>query len=84
MFAPIFRRPTLADAEETLALMIRCDVAAYGSPDSDMEDLIYEWDQLDLERDAWLAVDPAGKLVGYGALLSWGNNQQIDLYAAIL
>jgi mycothiol synthase len=70
--------PGPGDAEPTLALMIRCDIAEYGEPDSDMEDLLHEWGQIDLQRDAWVAYDPDGELVGYAAVLPWGNDFRFE------
>jgi hypothetical protein len=57
------------DAERTHALMVRCDVNEYGAPDADLEDVTYDWGQIDLARDAWLIATPEGDLVGYAAVL---------------
>ena len=46
------RNPSLDDAQRTLYLMIRCDVSEYGEPDADMKDLLFDWSQIDLDRDA--------------------------------
>jgi mycothiol synthase len=75
------RNPTLANAQEVLALMIRCDVAAYGEPDSDLEDLTFEWEQIDLAHDAWLVHAEDGRLLGYGAVLPWGDDLRLDFYS---
>lgn len=74
------RRPRLEDAEDTLALMVRNDVAAYGEPDSDMEDLLHEWAQIDLQQDAWLVTRPDGQLAGYAAVLPWGSDVHYLFY----
>ena len=76
-----FSYPTMADAEEVLALMIRCDIAEYGEPDSDLEDLTFDWERIDLADDAWLAIDGDGRLVGYAAVLPWGDDLQLDFYS---
>ena len=39
----VIRNPTLDDAQRTLDLMIRCDVSEYGEPDTDMTDLLFDW-----------------------------------------
>jgi ribosomal protein S18 acetylase RimI-like enzyme len=75
-----FRSPRLEDAQQTLELMERCDVHDYGEPDSDMEDLIHGWGQIDLEQDAWLAFTPGGQLVGYAVVLPWGKDVWYDFY----
>jgi mycothiol synthase len=76
----IFRRPMTDDAPQTLQLFIRCDIAEYGEPDSDLEDIQHEWGQIDLSRDAWLAFRPDGVLVGYAAVLPWGADLRYDIH----
>lgn len=66
-----FRPPVPGDAERVLELMLRRDVADYGQPDSSIEDLQYDWDHIDLARDAWLAVAPGGALIGYAEVAPW-------------
>jgi mycothiol synthase len=75
-----FRSPTADDAHQVRDLMCRCEVSEYGEPDPDMEDLLHDWDQIELHRDAWLAFDARGDLVGYGAVLPWWTNLRYDLY----
>lgn len=74
------RNPSLDDAQRTLDLMIRCDVSEYGEPDADMKDLLFDWSQIDLDRDAWLALTPDGAVAGYGAVLPWFSDLQYDFY----
>lgn len=74
-----FRPPTLDDAQATLDLMIACDIAEYGEPDSSLEDLLDQWDDIDLQQDAWLAFTPDNCLVGY-ACVSGGITFFFDLY----
>ncbi len=75
------RRPQLEDAEDVLALMVLNDVAEYGEPDSDMEDLLHEWGQIDLQQDAWLAFKADGQLAGYAAVLPWGTDVRFLFYS---
>jgi mycothiol synthase len=74
------KQPTMADAEDVLALMTRSDIAEYGEPDSDLEDLTFDWGRIDLAADAWLAFGDDGKLVGYAAVLPWGDDLRLDFY----
>ena len=76
-----FRPPAKDDAEETLALISRCEIAEYGEPDADITDLMHDWDQIDLAKDAVLAYSPAGKLVGYAAVTPWGPGYRYHFYA---
>jgi mycothiol synthase len=74
------RHPDVDDAQQTHDLMVRCDVSEYGEPDSSLEDLLYDWQRINLKRDAWLAFTPQGDLVGYGAVLPWIEGLRYDLY----
>jgi hypothetical protein len=60
--------------------MVRNDIAEYGEPDSDMEDLLHEWGQIDLQQDAWLAFRGDTKLVGYAAVFPWGTDVRYLCY----
>jgi len=52
------RRPDPTnDFEEVLALVQACDRAVYGTSDWTADELREEWDGIDLEADAWLAVE---------------------------
>ncbi len=75
------RRPTLDDVQATLDLMIACDIAEFGEPDSSLEDLLDQWDDIDLQQDAWLAYTPGDNLVGY-ACVSGGAISFFDLYTS--
>lgn len=75
-----FGRPGKDDAGRVLELLLRCDIAESGEPDSDLEDIQHDWGQIDLERDAWLALDPQGALTGYAAVLPWGSDVRYDFY----
>lgn len=72
--------PTPDDVQRTYDLIARCDVADYGEPDTDLEDVQHDWGQIDLQRDAWLAHTPSGELVGYSAVVPWGPSLRYDLY----
>jgi mycothiol synthase len=77
----ILRPPKEDDAPQVLALMLRCDIAEYGLPDSDLAELRHDWQQLDLERDAWLVFTRTGDLVGYAAVLPWRQHVRYMLYS---
>lgn len=52
------RRPhAITDFEAVLALLQACDRAVYGGSDWTELELREDWDALDLEQDAWLAVE---------------------------
>jgi ribosomal protein S18 acetylase RimI-like enzyme len=52
------RRPhSTSDFDEVLALMQACDRAVYGDTDWTEQELREEWEGLDLEQNAWLAID---------------------------
>jgi mycothiol synthase len=74
------RSPTLDDAQRALELMIRHDVADYGVPDSSLEDVQYDWEHIDLERDAWLALAPGGEPAGYAAVAPMLGGLHYNVY----
>lgn len=63
-----FRSPTLEDAPAVLELMITCDIAEYGAPDSELSDLLDDWSAMDLANDVWLAEKENGNLLGYAGI----------------
>ena len=68
MTAPSRIRPaTRGDGPEIVDLLVACDIAMKGEPDSTLDDLENDWamDGFDLARDAWVAVTTNGELVGY-------------------
>ena len=74
------RLPTFQDQQSVFDLMIRCDIRDVGFPDTDREELGYDWDQINLARDAWLAFDAKGALHGYSAVLPWGEGARMVIY----
>lgn len=78
--ALMFRHPTMDDAQLVFELLVRCDISEYGEPDTDLEDIIHDWGQIDLTEDAWIALTPTGKYVGYAAVLPWGQDLRFDFH----
>jgi mycothiol synthase len=75
----VVRSPKHQDAARVLALQIACDLAEYGDLDSTLDDLLHEWQTLDLGQDAWLVF--AGEtLLGYGAFSGTGRTPHADFY----
>jgi ribosomal protein S18 acetylase RimI-like enzyme len=60
------RPATRGDLPEILDLLVACDVATVGVPDTDAGDIEGDWNLagFDLSRDTWLAEGPGG-VVGY-------------------
>jgi mycothiol synthase len=75
-----FRPPRQDEAGQVLDLMIRCDIRDVGEADTDLDDLLYEWKGIDLDRDAWLVHTTLGKLVAYGAITPQRSNLRLHLY----
>src|SRR5215210_2436752 len=59
------RAPRSDDLEDVFLLCRAADEAVYGDSDWTESDLRRDWDDLDLERDAWL-VELDGRIAGYG------------------
>jgi ribosomal protein S18 acetylase RimI-like enzyme len=74
------RLPTPKDMQPAFDLMVRCDIRDVGFLDSDIEDLQYDWERINLARDAWLAFDAKGALRGYCADLPWDEGVRMLIY----
>lgn len=63
----LVRSPEMADAPEVQAVMAASDVEEFGEADGyTLEELVADWEGLDLSRDAWVVESPAGAIAGYG------------------
>ena len=76
----VVTHPTVEDADKVLELQIACDIAEYGEPDSDLEDLLDEWEELDLRQSAWLILDKEKNLAGYAATTEDDGDYTINFY----
>jgi ribosomal protein S18 acetylase RimI-like enzyme len=74
-----FRRPTEADAPAVVALMAAYDTALGFEPDTEIADLLDEWRELDLARDAWLW-EEAGTPVAFSSIRGRGEKWHLDGY----
>ncbi|MBG7609742.1 MAG: GNAT family N-acetyltransferase [Anaerolineae bacterium] len=74
------RHPSVDDAPATLDLMIACDIAEYGEPDSSLEDLLHDWSLVELNQDAWLILTLDRQLIGYGAVFTDDDAYSFDFY----
>jgi hypothetical protein len=73
-------RPTADHLDEALALLRASEAAVYGDSDWTADDLLEEWEGLDLERDAWL-VEVEGRIAGVAHLLERKGGRYIgDAY----
>ena len=66
-------RPTSELFDEALALLQAADSAVYGDSDRTEGELREEWDELDLERDAWLVASTGGSPVSRTCSASRGT-----------
>jgi mycothiol synthase len=64
------RRPTMADVAAILAVVHASDIAAVGEPDFTTEELVetLTGPAFDIDRDSWVALDPAGVIQGWAYL----------------
>ena len=78
------RRPTLQDVPAILAGVQASDIAAVGEPDFSVDDVVegLVGPYIDMNRDSWLALDPAGDVVGWGYLRnsSGGPRDFVEVY----
>jgi len=75
----LLRRPEPVDAPGIVALLVACDIADYGRPDSTLEDLQADWahPRFDRSRDTWMVVAPDRAIVGYA--WAWDRVPHIDV-----
>ena len=60
-------RPGPDDAAAVLALIVASDISELGEAQGyGLEELEADWNGLELERDAWVALAPDGSMAGYG------------------
>jgi len=64
------RAPERRDLEAVLELIRACEEVDEGEAESTPDDLTTDWrlPGVDLGRDAWLVVSPAGRTVGYASI----------------
>ena len=76
------RHPQLEDAEIVHQLIVANDVAEYGQADTDLEEILHDWSNLDLDQDAWLVCGPddAAGLLGYASLIKGSHDFRLDFY----
>lgn len=63
----VIRRPTLEDATGVNAMMIASDIALVGEGDSEISDILDDWQnpEVDLQKDVWVVCNAEGQIVGY-------------------
>lgn len=74
------RSPKIDDAQSVYQLIVTCDIAEYGEPDSTLGDLLDEWSSINLGRDAWLVYAQNELLVGYAAVFAEGDHFMFDFF----
>lgn len=76
-----WRRATLADAEEILALVTRCNAETIGFADSTLDDIRDELAEpgFDPATDTWLVHTAGGVLTGYGWTYRKGTGELADI-----
>lgn len=78
------RAPAANDLEPITRLIIACDIAQYGVPDSTIEDLLSDWQgsSFNLETDAWVIVTTKGDLVGFACV--WDKeHEQLSTFLCV-
>ncbi len=74
------RRPTLADAPLVVDLINAADRHDYGVQDTDLDDILQEFAEMNLETDAWLVEQDDGRAVAFAAIAS---GVPVKLYALL-
>lgn len=76
----LVNHPLQQDIDDVFNFMNLCDIAEFGEPDTSREDLEQQWVEIDIERDAWLARDLQGQVVGYCDVVKENERFNIDIY----
>jgi mycothiol synthase len=71
----IIRHPQLGDAKEVTEMVALCDIEEIGEPDISLSDTLDMWNSLQLETDAWVAISPTNKIIGYAFLEVTGESR---------
>ncbi len=68
----LIRAPTDADLTPVFDLIIACDIADSGRPDTELVDVQAEWSRqdFDLAADAWIVQDADGRIAAYADVLT--------------
>lgn len=74
-----FHAPRQDEINKVIDFMNACDVADFGQPDSDIQDLQEQWSEIDLDKDAWIAC-AGDSILGYSCLAPGQNRVAVDLY----
>jgi len=77
-----FRHPTPDDAQAIVDLSNAGDIAATGQPQTDLAQIRDMWNEpyFDLNRDAWVAETPDGRLAGYIECYYQPGEEDIGLF----
>ena len=62
--------PSREDAEEVVALIVACQLADTGEADVSLDELIDDWQSLDLAEEAVVVAAPDGRIAGYADLIN--------------
>lgn len=74
------RHPLPGDAQAVQDLITACEVAEFGEADSSVEDLLDQWSGIDLNQDAWLAINPNTQPIGYACVFGDPSRFTFDFY----
>jgi mycothiol synthase len=67
------RVPAPGDFRAVADLVLASDLSSFGEPDYTEQELLADWQDLDLKADAWVVVAPEGELTGYAAVEHRGH-----------
>jgi mycothiol synthase len=61
------RHPVIADLDAVHAVIVASEIDEFGESEGfSLDELAGDWKQLDLGKNAWVAIAPDGELAGYG------------------
>lgn len=69
------KHPTIEDAQAITDLVSICDIEEIGEPDITLSDVLDMWNSIQMETDAWIAVNASKEIIGYGFVEVTGANR---------
>ena len=72
--------PQRNDLDRVFQFLIACDIEEFGEADTSREDFEQQWEEANLERDVWFAVDDQENILAYAAVSLVNTRYTVELY----
>ena len=72
--------PQRNDLDRVFQFVIACDIEEFGEADTSCEDFEQQWEEADLDRDVWIAIDEQENILAYAAVSFVNTRYTVELY----